>query len=392
MTDTNTCFNPRLMNDPYRWFQYMRDEQPVYYDPEEHVWHVFRYEDVAYIFAKYELFETYPRSVGVPQFDDLFHSMMITMDPPRHRNYRYPIAQAFTAPAIARLQEKVQTIVQGLLDQIRTKGEIDFTHEFAFPLHGSVAAALLDFPPERHADLKRWSDTLILSGVAIPLAERLAVLQEIEQYFREELLPQRRLDLHDDLISELLRISVEGRSLDDFEIISFFVAIMLGSHETTPNLLCHAMCLCDEYPEVVREMRRCPEVVPTAIEEVLRFRSPFWRLPRKVKTDVVLGGQVIPRDSMIFAWNASANRDPEQFVDPERFDIRRTPNRHLAFGYGIHHCLGLYVARLEATTALPMILDQLPDIHRDHRIPFSYLESDFIYGLNNLPMTFTPRG
>jgi cytochrome P450 len=192
------------------------------------------------------------------------------------------------------------------------------------------------------------------------------------------------------MMSDLLAAEVEGERLSLQDTINFCVLLLLAGHVTTTNLLSQAIRCFDEHPDAMARVREHPELMPGAIEEVLRYASPVWRLIRTTKTEVTIAGTTIPAEAPIFAWVSSANRDEEQFPDPERFDVTRTPNKHVAFGHGIHFCIGAPLSRLEAAVALPMMLEQLPQLRISHEVPLEPLEGRALFGFKHVPVTFTP--
>ena len=209
---------------------------------------------------------------------------------------------------------------------------------------------------------------------------------EMSEYFAR-LLVERRRDPRDDLVSALSVAEVDGERLSERELINFCFLLLAAGQETTKNLLGNAILLLTEYPEAKAQLIHDPVLVTSAIEEVLRYLSPAWFVLRQARTDVELGGQHIPANSMVMAWLASANHDEAQFPDPERFDIRREPNRHIAFGHGIHFCIGAPLARLETQVALPMILAQLHDLQRVKDVSLGVRVS-LVFMLEKLPVTF----
>jgi cytochrome P450 len=209
---------------------------------------------------------------------------------------------------------------------------------------------------------------------------------EMSEYFAR-LLVERRRDPRDDLVSALSVAEVDGERLSERELINFCFLLLAAGQETTKNLLGNAILLLTEYPEAKAQLIHNPVLVTSAIEEVLRYLSPAWFVLRQARTDVELGGQHIPANSMVMAWLASANHDEAQFPDPERFDIRREPNRHIAFGHGIHFCIGAPLARLETQVALPMILAQLHDLQRVKDVSLGVRVS-LVFMLEKLPVTF----
>jgi cytochrome P450 len=304
------------------------------------------------------------------------------MDPPQHRQYRNLVSHAFTPRAIDRLRGRVATITQELLDEAQSVGTMDFATEIAYPLPTIVIAEMLGVPTSDRPLFKRWADGLLrrqLSDAEFfrpeeeqrkdPEFQRLMhTFEEMSDYFHQ-MLEERKRAPRQDMMSDLLAAEVAG-------------------HVTTTNLLSQAIRCFDEHPEALSQLRMQPELMPTAIEEVLRYASPVWRLVRTNKEEVTLAGVTIPKDEMIFTWLSSANRDPRQFAEPERFDITRTPNRHVAFGHGIHFCIGAPLSRMEAAIALPLIIKQLPNLRVIHEASPELFEGRFLFGFKRLPIAF----
>lgn len=322
------------------------------------------------------------------------------MDPPEHRQYRNLVSSAFTPRAIDRLRGRVAEITQELLDETRPAGKMDFATDLAYPLPTIVIAEMLGVPSSDRPLFKRWADALLqqqLSDAEFfrpneqqrdnPEFKRLArTFDEMAEYFRG-MLEERKREPREDMMSDLLAASIDGEHLSMEDTISFCNILLLAGHITTTNLLGQAMRCFDEHPESLERVLEQPELIPNAIEEVLRFASPVWRLVRVTRAEVEIAGVTIPKDAAVFAWLASANRDPEQFAEPERFDITRTPNKHVAFGHGIHFCIGAPLSRMEASVALPLILKQLPHL-RVERERAKLFEGRFLFGFSSLPITF----
>src|SRR5579885_1530792 len=384
----------------YRWFEQMRATEPVWLDEKSGCWHVFRYADVHHIITDYQQFSSerrrsFGRRAGRNQEQG---RSIIAMDPPQHRQYRSLVSSAFTPRALARLSDRIRAITQELLDEVRPIGRMDIVSDIAYPLPTIVIAEMLGVPTSDRPLFRRWADALLsqqLSDAEFfkpeqPEVERISVaFDEMSDYFRA-ILEERRRQPREDMMSELLAAEVDGEHLSMEDTISFCILLLLAGHVTTTNLLSQAIRCFDEHPDAMQRLRKQPELMPEAIEEVLRYASPVWRLVRTNKTDVTIEGLTIPADSVIFTWVASANRDSAQFPDPERFDITRTPNKHVAFGHGIHFCIGAPLSRLEAAIALPMMLEQLPHLQRVREEPLELFEGRILFGFKRLPVTFTP--
>lgn len=247
---------------------------------------------------------------------------------------------------------------------------------------------MLGIPPEDRARFRRWSDAIVTTGAGAGAAAG-AAQGEMAEYFGA-LLERRRREPRDDLISALLAARIEGRRLDEVEVLGFCVLLLVAGNETTTNLLGNAVLCLDEHPAVAGHLRAAPDLLPALIEETLRYRSPVQAMFRRATADTPLGDRTIPAGARVVAWIGAANRDPAQFPAPDRFDPARQPNRHLAFGQGVHFCLGAPLARLEARIALAALVARLPDLRRDPAAPLERLASFIVYGVRRLPVTFSP--
>jgi cytochrome P450 len=206
------------------------------------------------------------------------------------------------------------------------------------------------------------------------------------------MIKKRRHEAKDDLISALLNAQIDGEHLNQQELLGFCVLLLVAGNETTTNLIGNAFVCFEEHPEVMEQLQADPALIPGAIEEVLRYRSPVQFMYRRAAADVTLESQEIRAGQMVISWIGSANRDERQFPDPDRFDIKRTPNRHLAFGHGIHFCIGAPLARLEAKIALTLMFERMKDIQRIRSVPLESTGSMIVYGVKHLPVTFKENG
>jgi len=364
----------------------MRSTQPVYRHPEWGGWQVFRYTDVTRVLTEYATFS----SASFDDDADPIGSSILQMDPPRHRQLRNLVSQAFTPRMVAQLEPRISAITNQLLDHVATTGEMDVVQDLAYPLPVTVIAELLGIPAELREDFKRWSDALVAGEEGLSEEERKALFQEIQGmygYFTQ-VLEERRQHPQNDLVSSLLAASVDGQRLSDMELLGFCGLLLVAGNETTTNLLGNLILCFDENPGVVERLRKNRALVPGAIEETLRYYSPVKAMPRVTKTGTMLGDQRIEPGQVIVAWIGSANRDESAFPDPDRYDIEREPNRHVAFGHGIHFCLGAPLARLEARVALNAMLDRLPGPWQVADMPLEMIKSFVIFGAKNLPMTW----
>jgi cytochrome P450 len=371
---------------PYNWYRTMRATQPVFNHPEWGGWQVFRYADVSRVLSEYATFS----SASFNDQSDPIGSSIIQMDPPRHRQLRNLVTQAFTPRMVAQLEPRITAIVNELLDNVTKAGQMDVVADLAYPLPVTVIAELLGIPTELREDFKRWSDAIVSDDESQSEEERRALIQEIQGmygYFTQ-VLEERRQHPQNDLVSALLAAEVDGQRLSNMELLGFCGLLLVAGNETTTNLLGNMILCFDENPGVVERLRSNRALVPGAIEETLRYYSPVKAMPRVTITETMIGDQHIDAGQVIVAWIGSANRDEAEFPDADRFDIEREPNRHIAFGRGIHFCLGAPLARLESKVALNAMLDRLPGDWQVADQPLEMVKSFIIFGTKKLPMSW----
>ncbi len=368
--------------NPFPWYARMRASEPVAFDREWQSYSVFRYADVQRVLSEYAIFSS-DRAGGQEARHPLAASL-INMDPPRHRQLRNLVSQAFTPRAVAALEPRIARIVDELLAAAAPLGRMDIVEDLAYPLPVIVIAELLGIPPADRARFKAWSDAVVTGQAG---DQRGNLQREMAMYFLQTI-EQRRHDPGGDLISALLRAEVDGQKLTEMELLGFCMLLLVAGNETTTNLIGNAILCFDEQPEVYERLRAEPALLPSAIEEVLRYRSPVQAMDRVTTTETVVGGVTIPPRTWISAWIGSANRDEEQFPNADTFDITRAPNKHLAFGQGVHFCLGAPLARLEAKVALGAVIERLRDIKRVREVALEPLQSNIVYGVRHLPVTF----
>src|SRR5579863_8984734 len=310
----------------FPWYQMMRATNPVAFNPEYNSWSVFRYTDVQRVLSEHASFSS--QFIGSDQPLD---SSIITTDPPRHRQLRSLATQAFTPRVVAQLSTRITTIVHDLLDKVVAQGSMDVINDLAYPLPVTVIAEMLGVPIADRERFKHWSDEVVGATNTSNVDPQV----EMGVYFTD-LIEQRRREPREDLITDLLNAQIDGQHLTLNEILGFCVLLLVAGNETTTHLITNAILCLDEHPEALEQLRAEPALLPDAIEEVLRYRSPIRLMHRVVATDTTIGEHKLKKGQNMIAWIASANRDEEQFPHADQFDIRRSPNRHLAFGYGIH--------------------------------------------------------
>ncbi|MFC3832132.1 MULTISPECIES: cytochrome P450 [Deinococcus] len=366
------------LQNPFPWYDALRAQSPVTRDPQSGMWMVFGYDDVQRTLSDWKAFSS---QRGRPRGEDAQNALsasLISTDPPRHRQLRSLVEQAFTPRQVRALEPRIAELVDDLLSAVQGTGRMDFIRDFAYPLPVIVIAEILGIPASDRGDFKRWSDAVVTGD---PSGSR-----EMGAYFAR-LIEQRRAEPGDDLISGLIAAQLDGEHLDTQELLGFCILLLVAGNETTTNLLANTLLCWQDAPDAYDRVRADRALLPGTIEEALRFRSPVQSMFRVAAQDVDLGGQLIPEGSPVLAWIGAANRDPAQFPDADTFDPARTPNRHLAFGNGIHFCLGAPLARLEASVALGAVLDRLPNL-RVADTPLEPIPSQIVYGVKSLPVTF----
>lgn len=374
---------PEEIPQTIEWFKQMREQHPVFCDERMPIWQVFRYEDVTTILKDPVRFSSQAFASGGSFLADT----LVAKDPPDHRKLRNLVNLAFTPRAVAHLESRVAEITQELLDIVRARGEMDMVSDIAFPLPARVIAQMLGVPDDDWDVFQRWAQVDSLS----PSQDTDSTQQmnrEMHDYF-SGLLEERRRSPREDLITGLSTAEIDGERLSEHELVSFCILLLAAGQETTKNLIANFMLTMSDHPEDYAQLVREPGLLPTAIEEVLRYLPPVWFVMRQTTTEVELSGVRIPANQLVMPWMASANRDTAQFPNPEHFDIRRESNRHLTFGHGIHFCVGAPLARLEAKVALPMILEQLRDLQVVKSAPIE-IHAGIVFVIANLPMTFKP--
>ncbi|HEU5376383.1 MAG TPA: cytochrome P450 [Ktedonobacteraceae bacterium] len=364
---------------PQPWYHFMCETSPVVSMGTNQAWQVFRFQDVQQILLDPKTFSSHT---------DLgrgLQASLVTSDPPHHRKLRDLVTQQFTPRTIGQLEGRITAIVHQLLDAVIAAGHMDVVDDLAHPLPTIVIAELLGVPARDSKQFRVWSDA-ILKRYLSPERER-QIQMEMATYFRQAI-EQRRRQPENDLISLLLAAEVDGEQLSEQDILSFCVLLLVAGNETTTNLIGNAMLCFDTFPDTWHELREDPSLLPGAIEEVLRYHSPIMTVGRRATSDTSLRGQEIKAGQQIQPMVAAANCDEDAFPQALTFDIRRNPNRHIAFGYGIHFCLGAPLARLEAKITFTALLERLTDIQRIQDIPLEPIRDAGTQGIKHFPITF----
>lgn len=393
MNDLNmlNMLTTEVKRNPYPMYQSMRQSQPVLYLEPLNVWCVFRYEDVRTVLSDHARFSSQyggPNKTNMSAADRV--PSLLNTDPPRHGQLRSLVSRAFTPRTVEQLEPRIQAIADELLDKVAASGRMDLVKDFAYPLPVIIIAELLGIPSEDRDRFKHWSDEIVASSDQLlggSDAQSGRVQTEMDDYFRE-IIAKRRADPQDDLISALLAAEENNEQLSEADILSFCWLLLVAGNETTTNLIGNAVLTLLEHPDQLAELQSNLNLLPSAIEEVLRYRSPVQAMFRTAAQDVNIGGQTIAAGSTVIAWIGSANRDEEKFSDAERFDMTRNPNPHIAFGHGIHFCLGAPLARLEAKIALSAVLRRFTGLARIDDQPLEPARGLIVHGVTSLPLQF----
>ena len=374
--------------NPFPHYERMRASAPVFHDEESGSWHVFRYDDVQRVLSGHGTFSSRMGGDNPSETGQLFAASLITADPPRHRQLRSLVTQAFTPKAVEGLAPRISALTDELLDAVAPKGSADLIDELAYPLPVIVIAELMGIPAEDRDRFKHWSDVIVSqTQTGARTGDHSSTNREMTEYFLA-LIEHRRRSPGNDLISNLLVAEIEGQKLSVPELLGFCALLLVAGNETTTNLIGNAVLCFTDAPVTMERLRAEPALFPQAIEEVLRYRSPVQSMYRVTAAETALGGCQVPAGAPVVAWIGSANRDERQFQHPDQFDMDRTPNRHLAFGHGIHFCLGAPLARLEARTALQGILQRLPGLALAPGAHLERMDSTIVYGVKELPVNW----
>ena len=315
---------------------------------------------------------------------------MLFSDPPMHTRLRRLVSRDFTPRRIREMEPRIREIARTLVEAAARKGELEVMTGIANPLPVMVIAEMLGVPPEHYEQFKHWSDTVVSGDNTLPgtpLPEEFHVAnRSLRNYFAEEI-ERRRKNPGADLVSALVAAHDDAEAMNADELLAFVLLLLLAGNETTTNLIGNGMLALGRNPEQMELLRKTPELMPRAVEEILRYDGPVQSTIRYTKSDMNIGGTILPANLGCFIILAAANRDPAQFENPDRFDITREPRDHVALGEGIHFCIGAPLARIEGAIAISAMLEKFPNIRiKDPSAEVAYKGSYFLRGLNSLSM------
>jgi cytochrome P450 len=365
---------PEFMADPYPMYRALREFEPVHWSQQIEAWVVtsFAEADLVLIDPRFSADRSKARgrmttmlreedSIAFPRA-----RTMLTSDPPEHTRLRRLVSKAFTPRAVLDLEPRIQQIVDHLLDTASARGEFDLVHDFAYPLPVIVIAEMLGVPPEDRDRFKHWSDNVIatLIGRFTPKEAKQKAgesIGEFREYF-EAIIADRRKRPQPDLISGLIAAEDEGQVLSDLEVFATSLLLLVAGNETTTHIISNGMHALFQNPGQFARLRDEPSLITAAVEELLRFAGPVHLTGRVAKETIELAGKTIEPGNVVVTLLAAANRDPAKFPDPDALDVARNPTDHLAFGDGIHFCLGAPLARAETRIAVSTLLRRFPNL------------------------------
>jgi cytochrome P450 len=396
-------FSPEFRANPYPTYARLREEAPVHRVPLSDgrcLWLVTRYEDVMDVLKDERFVKNWRQVMSPEQLADWpvqegpFTSTMLSLDPPDHTRLRALVHKAFTAPFVEKLRGRIQEIADQLIDGLLARGEMDLIDDYAFPLPILVIAEMLGVPAKDRDRIRRWSNALVVGGV-LTKEEIEQIKPQVEAFaaYLHDLCEARRKEPSGDLISALVHAEEEGERLSQPELMSMVFLLLIAGHETTVNLIGNGMLALFEHPRELAKLREDPSLIRSAVEEFLRFNGPVeTSTERFAREDIEYQGQLIGKGQQVMVVLASANHDASHFKDAGRLDIGRADNKHLAFGHGIHYCVGAPLARLEGQIGISTLLRRLPDLRlATPPEAIRWRPGLLLRGLQGLQVAFSPQ-
>jgi cytochrome P450 len=387
-TQTFEWTSPEFLADPYIHYKRLRETEPVHYNEARGGYVLTRYNDMFPVLHDDEHWSVAQR--GPQQTGDDVARTMLGSDPPHHTRLRTLVNKAFTPRTVRQLTKRIQEIVDGLLDRVADRGEMEAIVDFAYPLPITVIAEMLGVPADDRDFFRDQSQKI---AVALgPIEDMQVALRAMEgrnqliEYFNE-LVPKRKESPRDDLISAMLAAEEAGDFFSHGELLAMLLLLLVAGHETTVNLIGNGLLALLRHPDQLERLRTEEGIERQAVEELLRYDSPVQMTGRQAKVDMEIGGKTIKAGTGVSTIVASANRDPEVFDDPDALDLTRDPCKHLSFSAGIHHCLGAQLARLEGQIALSTVVRRFPNIKLATN-ELRYRPAPILRGLEALPVSF----
>jgi len=389
---------PDIMASPYGFYKDLREADPVHWDPFLHAWVVTRYTDIVTVLTRLSADRTLTPEqldkMGLGPLKPIIEVMSLQMlfrDPPAHTRLRTLCAAAFTPARVAVLRQHIQEIADQLIDGFIGKGRADIVADLAAPMPAIVTAEMLGVPVSDHEKLKQWSiDFAEILGNFQHQPDRVArvtaSVQDMTEYFRGAI-RQQDTDPHEGLINSLVRAQVDGIRLTEDEIVANCILTMIGGQETSTNLISSGVLTLLRHPDQMQMLLDDPSLIPSAVEELLRYESPIQHTARVAQEDFLLGGKLLRRGQSVVAVLAAGNRDPERFPNPDLLDVKRGDKGHLAFGWAAHFCFGAPLARIEGQIAFSALLGRLKHLELASE-DFVWRENFGLRGLSALPVRF----
>jgi cytochrome P450 len=394
--------DPKVLANPYPLYRRLRSEDPVHWDPYLHAWVVTRYADVLHVLQHFQANRTPTpeqlSELGMSELAPIAQVMvrqMLFLDPPSHTRVRTLAARAFTPRRVEVLRGHIHEITNRLVDAVASRGHMDVIADIGNPLPSIVTTELLGVPTADWSLLKGWSTDFaeMLGNFQHNPGRAARVLRSLEEmtaYFRDAVRRQASQPT-DGLVNALTTAEVDGDRFTEDEVVANIIVTMVGGLETTTNLIGNGLLTLLRHPDQMDRLLADPSLVPSAVEELLRYESPCQHTARLAPDDLELGGRPIRKRQAVIAVMGAANRDPERFPDPDRVDLGREDNRHMAFGWAAHFCFGAPLARIEGQVAFETMLRRLPNLRLEPD-PLEWRENLGLRGLKALPVGFDPGG
>jgi cytochrome P450 len=390
MTDVtmNDLLSQETKRDPHTFFAHLRSTEPIFYVEEMHAWMVTTYEDALFVLKDPRFIKDY-RKIAQPDetAQDAFENLrsLLQVDPPDHTRLRSLVSKVFTPRMIEQLRPRIQQITSELLDAVEERGSMDLITDFAYPLPITVITEMLGIPATDRQKFRIWTQGI----VNMQEGEREDSREAFFSYIRA-LIEEKRVHSGNDLISRLVQVEENGDQLDEIELVSMVFLLIVAGHETTINLLGNGTLALLQHPDQLQLLRSDPSLIVPAVEELLRYTGPISLSDERwANEDIELHGKLIRKGQMVIASLISANADPHQFSNGDALDIARHENQHLAFGKGIHFCLGAPLARLEGQIAFATLLQRLPNLRlASEAEQLAWTRNPMLRGLRSLPVTF----
>jgi cytochrome P450 len=397
-------FDPEFQANPYPAYAGLRSEAPVHrmtLPDGRGVWLVTRYEDVSAVLKDERFVKDWRNAMTpeqlaqIPPIPEVMKPLtrnMLDTDPPDHERLRSLVQKAFTPRLIERMRPRIQAIADELLDAVQDRGEMDLIDDYAFPLPITVIAELLGVSAEDRNRFREWSNAAVSGDTTQEYMEKVLLphMQAFTDYLRA-MFEEKRKNPKDDLLSALVQAEEAGDKLSEDELLGMVFLLLIAGHETTVNLIGNGMLALLQHPDQLQKLKDDPSLIKPAIEELLRYDGPVeTSTERFAREDIAIGGTVIPKGEMVMVVIASADHDPERFADPDELDVTRADNKHLAFGKGIHFCLGAPLARMEGQIAIGTLLRRMSNLRlADPPESLPWRPGMVLRGLKGLPVSLS---